>query len=35
MIKFVRSARLRYEQFQLEASKEEKASENQLKRKIV
>ena len=33
-IKFVRSARLRYEQFQPETSKEEKAAEKQLKRKL-
>ena len=35
MIKFVRSARLRYEQFQFETSKEKKATEKQLERKIV
>ena len=35
MIKSARSARLRYEQFQLETSKEKKATEKQLKRKIV
>ena len=35
MIKSVRSARLRYEQFQLETSKWKKASEKQLQRKVV
>ena len=35
MIKYVRSARLRYEQFPLETSKEKKATEEQLKKKIV
>ena len=35
MIKSARSARLRYEQFQPETSKEKKATEKQLKRKIV
>ena len=34
-IKSVRSAQLRYDQFQLETSKEKKATEKQLKRKIV
>ena len=34
-IKSFKSARLRYEQFQLETSKEKKAAEKQLKRKIV
>ena len=35
MIKSARSARLKYEQFQLETSKEKKATEKHLKRKIV
>ena len=35
MIKSTRSARLRYEQFQLETSKEKKATEKQLKRRII
>ena len=35
MIKSVRNAQLRYEQFQFETSKEKKATEKQLKRKIV
>ena len=34
MIKSVRSARLRYEQFQLETLKKKKATKKQLKRKI-
>ena len=34
-IKSVRSAQLRYDQFQLETSKEKKATEKQLKRKII
>ena len=35
VIKSVRSARLRYEQFQLEILKEKEATEKQLQRKIV
>ena len=35
MMKSVRSARLRYEQLQLETSKEKKVTEKQMKRKIV
>ena len=35
MIKSVGSVRLRYEQFQLETLKEKKATEKQLKRRIV
>ena len=35
MMKSVRSVLLRYEQFQLETSKEKKATEKQLKKKIA
>ena len=35
MMKSVRSALLRYERFQFETSKEKKATEKQLKKKIV